>query len=119
MRVPRRAGLLQRLILLCYKLGTFLFTEPGGACAFPYTLAHERFFFGARRARKTLCGLSRSPGAGRGARGSRRTTEILLQGASSSRRTEECRAHGGTPSSRRCSADASVPPSCDRPCGVE
>jgi acetamidase/formamidase len=56
------------LVLLCYKLDTFLFTEPGRACAFPYTLAHERFFFGARRARKTLCGLSRSPGAGRGAR---------------------------------------------------
>jgi hypothetical protein len=56
------------LVLLCYKLSTFLFTEPGRVCAFPYTLAHERFFFGARRAGKTLCGLSRSPGAGRGAR---------------------------------------------------
>jgi hypothetical protein len=60
--------------------------------------AHERLFFGARRATTTLCGLSRQSGAGRRAPGSGRATRIVLHRSIASRRTQKRRAQGGEPS---------------------
>ena len=77
------------LILLCHKIGTC-------RAGFHFRLivwAHERLFFGARRATPTLCGLSRQPGAGRRAPGSSCAARIVLHRSTTSRRTQKRRAH--------------------------
>ena len=60
------ASTLQRLVLLCYKVDSCL-CKVGFRRQFPMVscCAHEHCLFGVRRASETLCGLSRSPGAGR------------------------------------------------------